>query len=171
MIHRALIVLVACVPGSVDAGSCAVRVRKQVVIQEVAQAVAVPVAVAQYIPVQVPAYSVGYAPDYDLRQLVAELREEIKALRQQAPAAGPAEEPAVLLFRNRCISCHEAGVSATKGGKFTLLNKNEVVVPGPKQLALIATKTSLGHMPAAGPKLTPEELGDIMQWVEEQTQK
>jgi uncharacterized membrane protein len=75
------------------------------------------------------------------------------------------------ILESRCIKCH--GVESKKEG-LSLLNYNDlmagsfngqVVIPGDTTNSLMVKLIVEGEMPNRGPKITPEELQVIMDWV------
>ena len=75
------------------------------------------------------------------------------------------------ILESKCIKCH--GVEAKKEG-LSLLNYNDlmagsfngqVVIPGDTANSLVVKLIVEGEMPNRGPKVTPEELQVIIDWV------
>lgn len=66
----------------------------------------------------------------------------------------------------KCVSCHEAGVAANKGGNFLMFQGRDLVAKDPESKARIAASIALGEMPKGG-KLTDQEYAAIMQWIKQ----
>ncbi len=160
-----------------------VRVQ-QAVVQHVA---VTPVVAAVFAPVAVtvPAYSIGYAapapvPDPVIQQLLTENKnlslrvEALTAQVQSMTAGGPqalkkeavGEHPAVPILKNKCASCHGAAAKE-KGGGFVLMDGQAFAPMTDLQLLNIARNVFSGRMPKNG-KLTDEEVGLIMHWLDTQ---
>lgn len=165
-----------------DASNCVVRNR--VVVQHQAVVVATPVVAvtpvvaAVYQPIAVPAYSVGYASQ-NLHEENERLKLEIKLQRleiqlqslqqnQQVPQQlplkkevqqQPEQHPAIAIINKSCLQCHSPATKA-KGGQLDLT--------GPltdRQLLAVSKEVYSGRMPKNG-KLTDEEVGQIMSWLD-----
>lgn len=160
--------LAACIVGQAD--HCRVRV-----VQQHVQAVEVQhVAIAQIVAV--PAYQIQYAPQSeDVRALVAEiraLRAEVQAIKG-APVTVPDKKelaPSPLkhteILQAKCAACHDATVSKSKGGSFTMFDKGSLALLSDRQLRKVSTRTYAGDMPPKGqPQLTDQEVGEIQRWL------
>lgn len=77
------------------------------------------------------------------------------------PQAGSVERALQLVTRN-CASCHDAGVAATKGGKFTLTNGGKFAEISPQALGevinRVTTQDASKRMPKGGQMADAERL-------------
>lgn len=156
--------------------------RKVVAVETAAVAVFAPVALAvpaygaAYVPAAAPAPAAGVNAEVvaALKAIAARLEALEKGttappMKSAEDAPGtPAPAPAadvLPLFRSKCASCHEARVSGTKGGKFTLLSGAALAPLTDRQLRRIGSQTYTGAMPRGG-KLTDEEVARIQEWLD-----
>jgi mono/diheme cytochrome c family protein len=182
--HLLAVALLLVLGGSALA-TCVVR-RRAVVVKKVA-VVTPAVAVFSPVAVAVPAYGAAYAPpaataQADLKAVLDALKAidaRLKALEsgvrpgpvippRAVPAAdGEAAAPAapLALFQAKCARCHEAKVSATAGGGFTLLSGDALAPLNDRQLRKIGTMTYSGKMPK-GDKLSDQAVGTIQEWLD-----
>ena len=75
------------------------------------------------------------------------------------------------IFQSRCSSCH-SGEQARKGLSVisyeTLMagsTSGAVIIPGDANGSLLVLLVSSGQMPQRGPKLTPEQIQIIIDWI------
>lgn len=142
------------------------------------------------VPVVVPAYSIGYSPagqGQDSQQLqldILKLRLELEKLKsapnvqqlqqpktQQQPQNPPMPpvqnglSDGAKLMSVKCASCHDAGVSKTKGGGLTLTQGGQLLpMPGVVQ-AKVMLEVFQGRMPP-NTKLTDEEVGILFAYLD-----
>lgn len=174
---------------SADA-DCVVRrravVQRQVVVQHavhVAQAAVVAPVVAQFVPVAVPAYYAGYQPAAQVAQAEVEaLRKEVaelRALLNHSPGLSPkrgeekpkpaAEHPGLAVLKGKCASCHDAGVAKAKGNGLVLFEEEgQLSALSAEKLLAVTREVYQGRMPKGTGKLTDDEVGQIMDWIDKQ---
>jgi len=93
----------------------------------------------------------------------------------EAPASGLVSYATQIkpIFDNKCIKCH--GVESRKEGLDMLTYESlmagsfngTVIIPGDANNSLVIQLTAEGEMPKRGPKVTPEELQIIINWVDQ----
>lgn len=146
------------------------------------------VVAATFVPIVVPAYSVTYAadPSIGFQQELIRLRQEIQSLRGAQPAPVPTvpgnnqQQPptqtspaqptdinteAFKIFQNRCASCHDKGVAASKGGGLAILEGNAFASLNFQQALKIGSRVYDQSMPPGKEKATDQEVSTIMKFL------
>lgn len=169
-----------------------VVVKKEVVVVKEVAAIITPVvatfiAVPLYTAIYVPSYAppayappaphapVGVAASSETREILDLLKGMDTRLRKLEGGAPPSSNPplgaappdsaaGLRAMSTKCASCHEAKVSADKGGGLTLFNGPALVALNDKQIRRILTVTGRGKMPPpkSGITLTDEEASAII---------
>lgn len=102
----------------------------------------------------------------------------------ESPTVGAAEGGATVSFattilpllESRCINCHggertQEGLSLKTHADIMAGSENgPVVTPGDAQNSLLAELVSSGKMPKRGPKLTPDQVQLIVEWINQGAQ-
>ena len=141
------------------------------------------------MPTSMPGADTGITPTGGLAEVLVELRKlnsRIDALERKRPtdpfAPAPLVKPsgateirpgatatprdgALAIFTNKCAACHDATVSATKGGGLTLLEKGVLSKLTDKQARKVMTTSYNGKMPPKSSgiaALTDEEVSSIV---------
>jgi mono/diheme cytochrome c family protein len=177
---------------SADATGCVVRNRVVVAHQAAAVVAVTPVVAAVFAPVvAVPAYSVGYSSS-NLAEENERLKLEIKVQKLElqiqklqsapqspqpqiqpvapptpTPQAQTSEHPAIGIMRRNCASCHDNAVAKGKGGGFAMTDGQAFAKLTDRQALSVAREVYSGRMPKSS-KLTDEEVGQIMSWLDTQ---
>lgn len=158
---------------------CVVRQRADYYYPPVQQVYQAPYAATYFQAI--PVYSFGYAStdvELQLKLLRAEmelqqLRQENKALQQKTlpekidtpKKQASLEHPAVGIMKNKCMACHDASIAKGKGAGFVLHGVEGFVKLSDRQALNIAREVYSGRMPKNN-KLTDEEVGQIMNWLD-----
>lgn len=135
-------------------------------------------AVYQPVPVLIPTYAVGYSQDAQEKlNISAALNRIADALGKATPApprpevdpvpqpgaAAPARGGNILVAK--CAACHDASVSATKGGRQTLVQDGQMAALDGKILSRVLVNVYTGKMPKGG-KLTDEEVAAFVDLID-----
>jgi mono/diheme cytochrome c family protein len=75
---------------------------------------------------------------------------------------------AVAIFQAKCAGCHEAAVSADKGGGFTMFDGGKLVNLSDRAWGKIGSKVAVGRMPPpkSGIVLSDEDAATVADWLD-----
>lgn len=83
----------------------------------------------------------------------------------QKVGVGLQDHPAIGIMKKNCAVCHDEAVAKVKGKNFVMFTNASLVGFTDKQLLVMTKEVFSGRMPK-GSKITDEDVGQIMDWLD-----